>query len=312
MHVWRADKTESLNFWQNFMAGQDFRYPALPAASASSSSPSDNNQDDHGATNQRITKTRAPKITAQVALPTDISLDVLITKYSVTPSVVFQSAFQLYLMRKTGCRDVSFDYLLSGRNIDLANPQLINGNLANFLPFRSKLSSNDQNGGEREKEAKGDDSGDDATATTTTTTTLSSYLETTQSQFWQITEHGTLGLDDVYAAAGLSRASHGNRALFLYQPFEPAPPAPQEDTMKYIVMKGSEVRMYQPYALVVEISRTLSGHLVKVMYDEGYYGEEEARVVAADVVAVVEAMVAAVEGADGDVGVEGFLKGLEK
>lgn len=301
MHVWRADKTESLAFWREYMAGKDFLYPGLPSAS---SAPSSGSNASDGAMTATIT--RAPKITAQVALPTDIPLDALVNKYNVTPSIVFQTAFQLYLMRKTGATDVSFDYLLSGRNIELANPQLINGNLAGFLPFRSRLSSPcppDQDDENNDKSAVKNNNNHPIT--------LAAYLEETQRLFWEITENGNVGLDDIYDAANISRTEYGNRALFLFQPFEPAAAIaapPPKDTMKWVVMKGSEVRMYQPYALVMEVSRMLSGHLVKVMFDEGVYGRERAQGVAREVVGVVEAMVGLGEG--GEIGVEEFLGGL--
>lgn len=299
MHVWRADRTESLAFWREYMAGKDFLYPGLPSAS---SAPSSGSNTSDGAMTTTIT--RSPKITAQITLPTDIPLDALVNKYNVTPSIVFQTAFQLYLMRKTGATDVSFDYLLSGRNIELANPQLINGTLAGFLPFRSRLSSPSPPGQEDENNEKSAAKNKDSHPTT-----LAAYLEETQRLFWEITEHGNISLDDIYDAANISRTEYGNRALFLFQPFEPAAAAPPpKDTMKWVVMKGSEVRMYQPYGLVMEVSRTVSGHLIKVMFDEGTYGREGAQGVAREVVGVVEAMVGLGEGRE--VGVEEFLAGL--
>lgn len=99
-----------------------------------------------------------------------------------------------------------------------------------------------------------------------------------------------MGLDEIFAASNLSRERVGNRAMFLFQPFEPAASAPAPEEMRWVVMKGAEVRMFQPYALVVEISKTLSGHLVKVMYDEGVYGKEDAQGIAGEVVGIVEEM----------------------
>jgi len=46
--------------------------------------------------------------------------------------------------------------------------------------------------------------------------------------------------------------------------------------MQWIVMAKSEVIMYQPYSLVVEVSRTLTGHKIKVMYDEISYSSTDA------------------------------------
>ncbi len=251
MHMWRRDKTESLKFWTELMAEHNFVYPVA----------------------------KDPKITALVVKPTDIQLDDFATRCSVTPSIIFQTAFQLWLMRHSHQEDVAFDYLLSGRNVELPNPQLINGNLANIHPLRSRLPS------------------------TADQTTLATYLEETQKLFWDVTEQGNVGLDEIYTASNLSREQFGNRAMFLFQPFEPAATSPAPDDMRWVVMKGAEVRMYQPYALVVEISRTLSGHLVKVMYDEGVYGKEDAEGIAEEIVEIVEEMTER----GGEVAVEKFL-----
>ena len=188
-HIWRADKIESLKFWSELMSKKTFVYPV--------------------ATN--------PKITALVVKPMDTNLDEIATRCSVTPSIVFQTGFQLWLARASGKHDVAFDYLLSGRNIDLPNPQLINGSLANFLPFRSQI---------------------------TLSETLSDYLQATQDLFWEVTENGNLGLDAIYAAAKIDRETYGNRTLFLFQPFEPAPPGAEAEEMQWVVMRLSEVRMY--------------------------------------------------------------------
>ena len=242
LHMWRGDKTESMKFWTELMVNKTFIYPAASE----------------------------PKITAMISKPTDINLEGFATLCSVTPSIIFQTTFQLWLMRTTGLYDVGFDYLLSGRNVDLPNPQLINGNLANFLPFRSRLSNN------------ADENRD-----------LSDYLSETQKLFWEVTENGNVGIDSIYEAAKISRKDFGNRALFLFQPFEPAASAPAEDEMQWVVMKGSQVRMYQPYALVVEISRTVRGYLVKIMYDESVFVKGDAEKIATEQVEMVGKMVEA-------------------
>ena len=246
-HIWSMDKTDSLKYWTELMADKTFAYP---------------NADN-------------PKVTALIVKPMDINLDEIATRCSVTPSIVFQTAFQLWLARASMQRDVSFDYLLSGRNIDLPNPQLINGNLANILPVRSRIGSGEN---------------------------LAGYMQATQDIFWEVTENGNVGLDAIYGAANVSRSQHGNRILFLFQPFEPTTgPAPEE--MQWVVMKLSEVRMYQPYALVVEISKTLSGYKLKIMYDEVTYTKADAQKIGAEHVEIVEKM----RGVDPEVSLEEFL-----
>ena len=242
LHMWRGDKTESMKFWTELMVNKTFIYPAA----------------------------NEPKITAMISKPTNINLEGFATLCSVTPSIIFQTTFQLWLMRTTGLHDVGFDYLLSGRNVDLPNPQLINGNLANFLPFRSRLSNN-----------------------AAENRSLSDYLSETQKLFWEATENGNVGINSIYEAAKISRKDLGNRALFLFQPFEPAASAPAEDEMQWVVMKGSQVRMYQPYALVVEISKTVRGYLVKIMYDESTFVKANAENIATEQIEMIGKMVEA-------------------
>ena len=240
LHMWRSDKAGSTEFWKTLMSGSAFIYPVA----------------------------HDPKITALVSKPTHVHLDNFATRCSVTPSIVFQTAFQLWLMRTSKRQDVCFDYLLSGRNVDLPAPQSINGNLANILPFRSRLNAAVASDDD-------DNNNDDAPRPT-----LGDYLAETQRLFWEVTENGNLGLDTIYAAAQIPRNEYGNRALFLFQPFEPAVARPAPDEMRWVVMKGAEVRMFQSYALVVEISKTLDGHLVKVMYDEDVFTERDAETAA--------------------------------
>ena len=244
LHIWRGDKTESMRFWADFMDQKTFNYPSV----------------------------NDPTITDLVSKHTEIHLEEFATRCGVTPSVVFQAAFQIWLTRVSGSRDVSFDYLLSGRNVELPNPQLINGNLANILPFRSQLAREDK---------------DDATSN------LQGYLEETQRVFWEVTENGNVDIDSIYDSVKISRQQHGNRAMFLFQPFEPAKSEPAPDEMQWVVMKGSEVRMYQPYALVVEVSKAVSGHLVKVMYDQYVFSKLQAEEIAAKQIKIVEDMIRA-------------------
>ncbi|KAK0515361.1 hypothetical protein JMJ35_002740 [Cladonia borealis] len=252
MHIWRRSTIESMEFWTKLMVNKQFVFPAA----------------------------EQPKITAMITKPISISLEDFTTRCGVTPSVVFQTALQLWLMRTTGLRDVAFDYLLSGRNVELPNPQLINGNLANILPFRSRLSHN----GYKNQ-------------------SLKEYLGETQKQFWEITENGNVNIQAIYDAVKIDRNEYGNRTLFLFQPFEPTASGSKEDKMQWVVMKGSQVRMYQPYALVVEISKSLHGHLIKVMYDENCYMKAEAENIATEQVKIVERMIEL----GSDISIQAFL-----
>ncbi|KAJ6059370.1 hypothetical protein N7444_003009 [Penicillium canescens] len=163
-----------------------------------------------------------------------------------------------------GQNDVSFDYLLSGRNVDMVDvdPQTINGTLANFLPVRAQIDP---------QSALGD------------------YLETVQDIFWGITEHGDVGLHEIFNASGLSRTTASNRCLFLYQPFEPAANSEESESDRWLVMAKSKVRMYQPYALVVEVAKSLNNrNRLTVMYDTDVFNEEGAHRIASEIAALVD------------------------
>lgn len=242
-YMYHTDKPSSLAFWTNLIHNHNPPYPNIAN----------------------------PHITASITKPLHLTLDAFSKENSITSSIIFQAAFQLTLARATSSRDISFDYLLSGRNVDLPSPQLINGNTANFLPFRSRIAAG---------------------------VSAKQYLQDTQDLFWAATEHGNVGLEAIYRAAGVDRKESGNRALFLFQPFEPvAAGADGEDgRMQWVVMAKSEVRMFQPYGLVVEVGRMV-GYRVKVMFDEGGFGRSDAERIADVMVGLVGRIV-------GDVGVE--------
>ncbi|KAL4900647.1 hypothetical protein BDW74DRAFT_182482 [Aspergillus multicolor] len=116
----------------------------------------------------------------------------------VTPSTIFQTAYSILLIHLSESTNVLYDYLHTGRNVGgIANPQMINGACANFLPIRSDLSNPSM--------------------------PLITLLRSTQSAFWRITENGLVALADVYGALGVDRKTHGAKTLLLFQPFEPVP-----------------------------------------------------------------------------------------
>ena len=235
---YESQKSASLDFWRQMIrAVPENRWPSLTS----------------------------PRVTRSITRPLDVNIDDLAAQVNVTVPTVFQAAFQLWLTQKSRTSAVSpssapadpeqscccyFDYLLTGRNIDLPDPQRINGNCANFLPFRMTLHPS----------AAG----------------LAEYLNRTQTLFWEATEHGCVGLDDIYGTQE-RRDALGNQVLFLYQPFEPrvaghGAAGAEEDECIFVNLAKSEVRMVQPYALVVEVSKAAAGgHNVKVMWDERFY-----------------------------------------
>jgi hypothetical protein len=75
--------------------------------------------------------------------PVSTDVDGIAAAFGVTASTVFQAAYSVVAGRLTGCNDVLVDNLLTGRNADVENPQMLNGTCANFLPFRSQLCLSD-------------------------------------------------------------------------------------------------------------------------------------------------------------------------
>ncbi|CAG8355140.1 unnamed protein product [Penicillium salamii] len=234
--IFQSDKDESLRFWADTMKGKHYTWP----------------------------QAENPKITGAIRDIMPRNLEPVARAQGVTVPILFQAAYQLWLCRASGRNDVSFDYLLSGRNVDMVDvdPQTINGTLANFLPVRAQIDPQ---------------------------TALSDYLETVQDIFWGITEHGDVGLHEIFNAAGLSRTTAGNRCLFLYQPFEPTANSEASESDRWLVMAKSKVRMYQPYALVVEIAKAPNNqNRLTVMYDTDVFNEENARQIAAEIAALVD------------------------
>lgn len=224
----------------------------------------------------RPTKFAYPKITNPTITATeslaveDLKLDDFCKASGATPSTIFQAAFQLWLGFRTGSDDVSFDYLYTGRNVDLPNPQSINGTCANFLPLRSQI-HNEQ--------------------------PMSEYLSTTQTAFWQATDNGVIPIQEIYDINGLAREQNANSALFLFQPFDPPPTqADKDEDMRWVVMAQSQVTMPQPYALVFEVVKLRVGWKFKLGYDTSCFDHGSAQAVAGEIEGLVREMMRCGEG----------------
>jgi hypothetical protein len=216
-----------LSFWKTTLANNSFTFPS------------------------QLTN---PKVSAVALARTAIPVNAYARTAGVTASIVFQAAYSLLLAKLSNSpADVTYDYLLTGRNVDLDDPQLINGTCANFLPFRSRIGSVD--GGN-----------------------VQALLKDTQSGFWAMTENGSVALGDIYGKQGLGvdRATHAAKTLFLFQPFEPAPA--EQDNMRWIVMAMSKVTMYVNYAVMFEVFKDVEGgHKLKMGYDSRLFSAEEAK-----------------------------------
>lgn len=243
-HIFSRDKSASLAYWQAKLSGSP-RVAALTRAPWASAT--------------------APVTTASFMHPLSTrGIDRAGARLGVTPSSLFHGAFQAWLARATGCAGACFDYLLTGRNVGLAEPQSINGTAANFLPVRTEVDAGES---------------------------LAGFLGRCQEDFWAVTDHGDVGLDEIYCAAGLTREAYGNRALFIFQPFEPSAKDDPALDFRWLVMAKSKVRMPMPYALAVEVFKAAGkAHNLKVSYDEGIISAEQAKEIAAEIGGVVHAL----------------------
>ena len=231
-------------------------------------------EDKHRPTDFKYPIADRPAVDATASHLCRTPLDAVTRQHGFSASALYQAAFTLWLARASNSLDVSYDYLYTGRNVALPDPQSINGTCANFLPFRTQL---------------------------TQATTARDFVGATQAQFWAATEKGNVGLEDIFAAGATTRQQSGNNALFLFQPFEPAAPgAPVEDTAvgdrKWIVFAQSTVRMVQPYALVFEVIRKANeAHLLRVGFDSKVMTEERAKGTAREIADIVDGIVGGFE-----------------
>ena len=178
--------------------------------------------------------------------PISAAIDRLAAQSGATASSIFQAAYTVLIGRLSGRADVLYDILLTGRNAQVDNPQLVNGTCANFLPFRSRFKD---------------------------TETVSNLIHETQSNFWEATEHGIVSLNEIYRALSQDRDVYSARMLFCFQPFEPA--AGDQGLMHWIVFAISKIMMNVPYVIMLEVQKTLTGYRVKMQYDVDVVSEKQ-------------------------------------
>ncbi|TDL26481.1 nonribosomal peptide synthase [Rickenella mellea] len=220
-HIARIDKPAVLEFWTKMLAGCNFAYPAM----------------------------EGPPLIEKSMLTRKVgkSIDSFASKCGVTVPIVFQTTYTALLASLSGHTDVSYDNLVTGRDVDMDNNQLINGTTANFIPFRSTFS---------------------------TDMTVKDLLKDTQSLFWKTTQNGTVSLTDIFAALGRTRKNNANKCLFIFKPFEPA--SGPVDHMRWLVMGLSRVRQPMNYALMLEVYKTADGYNLRLRYDSRVYSNEAA------------------------------------
>lgn len=224
-HVISTPKQPQLDYWVNLLENKNFGFPS-------------------NVVHPKISKTEVAKVS------TSVGIDNLASSNGVTVPIVFQTAFSILLAHISGTHDVIYDNLVTGRNVPLDNPQLIDGNCANFLPFLGHL-TNEQS--------------------------VESLLKETQAAFWTSTENGLVSLGEIYNALGRDRFTSAAKCLFCFQPFEAAPV--KQDPMCWIVMKMSRNTMYFNYAVQLEVIKTgtKGEYMIRFGYDERVFTDKEAR-----------------------------------
>ncbi|KAL8654815.1 MAG: hypothetical protein Q9210_001273 [Variospora velana] len=229
-HYSKSPNRKMLDFWSSFLKDAHFQWPPTPF----------------------------PTIKADTVLlrKTDPGTNEAARRIGVTAPIIFQTAWALLLGAMAGTTDVVFDNLLTGRNLPLDDPQTINGNCANFLPFRITFPHE---------------------------TRLSDLLRDTQSLFWETTDNGLVGLADIYKDLNVPRAQAAAKTMFCFQPFDPHPP--QVDGydlarhMRWVVVMAmsSNNRMVFNYAFMCEVFKAENGYnKVKFQFDGRVIPKEKA------------------------------------
>ncbi|KAJ5369521.1 non-ribosomal peptide synthetase [Penicillium cosmopolitanum] len=224
-HVISTPKQPQLDYWVRLLDSRKFDFPS-------------------NVIRPKISKTEVAKVS------TSVGIDNLASSNGVTVPIVFQTAFSVLLAHISGTHDVIYDNLITGRNVPLDHPQLIDGNCANFLPFQGHLAK-DQS--------------------------IESLLKETQAAFWTSTENGLVSLGEIYNALGRDRSTSAAKCLFCFQPFEAAPS--KQDPMRWIVMKMSKNTMYFNYAIQLEVIKTATKgeYMIRFGYDERALTDKEVR-----------------------------------
>ncbi|KAI0165441.1 hypothetical protein GGR52DRAFT_575533 [Hypoxylon sp. FL1284] len=218
----REDREEHLEYWTSLL--QSYQPPTIP---------------------NLPTQTMTDKLKFA---PVKADVDPIAEKFGVTTSTLFQGSYAIVAGKLTGTRDVLVDNLLTGRNANVEDPQLLNGTCANFLPFRTNM--------------------DNASIP------VMGFLKDVQNMFWDTTEAGTVGINDIYRALGKDRDENSAKLLYCFQPFTPPPPGTKVNHMRWVVMAQSKVFMNVNYALMVEVQKTATGYRLKLQWDSRVFSEE--------------------------------------
>lgn len=227
IHLYATSPAQKIqNFWISLLADASFAWPINVAN---------------------------PKVSKMTIRKTDLVINSAARDIGVTVPIIFQTAWGLLLGALSNSHDVVYDNLLTGRNVPLDNPQAINGNCANFLPFRSRFPP---------------------------AARLHTLLHDTQALLWDTTDNGLIGLADIYHALGVQRSERAAKTMFCFQPFDPPPKGDEGDMdrhMRWVVMAMSTNRMFFNYAFMCEVFKAVDGYSIKFQYDSRALSDEEAK-----------------------------------
>lgn len=226
-HIRATPKQPQLQYWKDLLKDKQFQYPSQ-------------------AQNPRVCQWQLSKIGLETGV------DDTAAAAGVTAPIVFQTAYSKLLAHLSGSKHVVYDNLITGRNVPLDNPQLINGNCANFLPFVCGV--------------------DEAQP-------VKELLQETQASFWQSTENGLVSLGEIYDALGQEKETATAKCLFCFQPFEAVDEADKRDHMRWIVMKMSRNKMAFNYAIQLEVVKGANSgeYVVKLGFDDRVFSVDEAK-----------------------------------
>ncbi|PWY87257.1 non-ribosomal peptide synthetase [Aspergillus sclerotioniger CBS 115572] len=218
-------KQPQLTYWKNLLPSSPFTFPSQ-------------------LTNPKLSRLETRPISST------IGIDSLATTAGVTAPIVFQTAFSLLLSHLSSSHAVTYDNLITGRNVPLPNPQLIDGTCANFLPFHSTIDPSQP---------------------------ITDLLQSTQRAFWDASENGLVSLSDIYDALDMDRTTAAAKCLFCFQPFDPVSAGELEDSMRWIVMKMSKNKMLFNYAVQLEVvkAKGKGEYVLRFAFDERAFQSEE-------------------------------------
>ncbi len=185
-------------------------------------------------------------VTFRTSLSADLSrkIEQFAKRSKVTANTVFECAFSIALQKYSGCDDVVFDKIISGRNIPLNNISETLGLFINTVPVRIESDGN---------------------------TTISDLLNATQNQTIEANKNGILSLADVYRSCGIE--SQSVDALFVFENYFAGDVQEIENGPLGVKLVSFEEQT--EFNLTVTIMKEQNGYTIRTSYAEEMYAESE-------------------------------------